>query len=92
MKNPFGDAIFRDRAILRIEIDLDPVPGACHTGEYWLEDAKYRYDVPWYHPQVSLVRVKTFPVRRFLRRFVMGIWINVRYSRPILHILKEEAW
>lgn len=69
--------IDRDRAVIRVEIDLDPVPGACHTGDYWQRAIAARLDCPWYHPNVRLVKVKTFPVRRSLRR----LYYRVRYSR-----------
>ena len=69
--------IDRDRAVVVVEIDLDPVPGACHTGDYWQRAIAGWIDCPWYHPTVRLVKVKTFPIRRFLRR----LYYRARYSR-----------
>lgn len=48
----------RERISITFEVDLDPVPGACHTLEYWVRATEQDFKrFPWYNPKITDSRI-----------------------------------
>lgn len=48
----------RERISITFEVDLDPVPGTCHTLEYWVAATERDFQrFPYYNPKITNARV-----------------------------------